>query len=288
MVAALNALPWRQYAYLMRLNKPIGILLLLWPTWWALWLAADGAPRQSIFLIFTLGVVVMRSAGCIVNDICDRNFDKHVARTNQRPLAAGTVTLTEAVVLALLLGALALVLVLFCNALTIKLAFLGAFFATVYPLLKRITHLPQCGLGIAFSWGIPMAFAATHGEVTDSAWLLFTAAAIWPIIYDTMYAMTDREDDIKVGVKSTAILFGRNDILILILLTGLFIGMLAIVGFVFALSIYYFVALTLVSGLFVGQFYRIRTRDPQQCFQAFLNNNWVGLWLFVGILLGLH
>jgi 4-hydroxybenzoate polyprenyltransferase len=279
----LLALPWKQYAYLMRLDKPIGILLLLWPTCWALWLAAGGMPPLPVLTIFVLGVVLMRSAGCVINDIFDRNFDRHVARTRHRPLAAGTVSVKQALALAAFLAFSAFVLVLFCNALTILLAFAGALLAVTYPLLKRITHLPQLGLGLAFSWGVPMAFAAVTGHVPAEAWLVFAAAALWPVIYDTMYAMADREDDVKIGVKSTAILFGSYDIVIIAGLMALFLILLITMGNVYHLSLRYYLALILVAGLFTQQLILIRQRDPAQCFRAFLQNNWVGLIIFLGI-----
>tara|TARA_R110000868_G_scaffold17438_2_gene76578 strand:- start:416 stop:1258 length:843 start_codon:yes stop_codon:yes gene_type:complete len=276
-------LPFKQYAYLMRLDKPIGILLLLWPTCWALWLAAGGMPPLSILAIFVMGVFLMRSAGCVVNDICDRRFDGQVARTRHRPLAAGTVSVRQAVGLAAVLGLSAFLLVLLCNRLTIMLSFAGALFAVIYPLLKRVTHLPQLGLGIAFSWGVPMSFAAVTGHISPSAWLLFAAAMIWPIIYDTMYAMADRADDVKIGVKSTAILFGQRDVLIIGCLMVVFLLLLVSVGLTFQLQQRYYIALLIVAGLFVRQLWMIKLRDPAQCFRAFLENNGVGLVIFLGI-----
>lgn len=277
------SLPLRQYFFLMRLDKPIGMLLLLWPTVWALWLAARGIPDSKILFIFLAGVVLMRSAGCVMNDIFDRNFDGHVARTRQRPLAAGTVSVRQALVLAGVLGFAAFILVLFCNALTILLAFAGAAFAIIYPLMKRVTYLPQFGLGVAFSWGVPMAFAAVTGNLSASSWLLFAAAALWPVIYDTMYAMTDREDDIKIGVKSTAILFGRQDVALIGLLMIIFLVLLTATGVVFQLRAVYFFALFLAAILFLRQLKMIRTYDTRLCFKAFLENNWSGMIIFLGI-----
>lgn len=274
----------RQYLYLMRLDKPIGILLLLWPTLWALWLASQGFPDSKILLIFISGVILMRSAGCVMNDIFDRGFDGHVARTRTRPLAAGTVSVKQALVLAAVLAATAFALVLFCHALTILLSLAGAVFAVTYPLLKRVTHLPQAGLGVAFSWGVPMAFAAVTGQISASAWLLFAAAALWPMIYDTMYAMTDRSDDIKIGVKSTAILFGDHDVLIVGLLMVIFLTLLFITGNIFHLNNIYYFSLFIAATLFVRQLSLIQTRQPAKCFQAFLENNWVGMIIFIGIL----
>lgn len=281
--ATLKIFPWNHYLRLMRLHKPIGILLLLWPTLWALWLAAKGMPSWSIFIIFVMGVVLMRSAGCVVNDIFDRNFDGHVSRTRDRPLVTGSVSVKEAIGLALILAMSAFLLVLACNRLTILLSFLGALFAFIYPLLKRITHLPQLGLGIAFSWGVPMAFAAVTNHLLPSVWLLFSAALVWPVIYDTMYAMADRDDDVKIGVKSTAILFGYYDIFVLALLSVLFISLMVLVGVVYKLHASYFISVTVALALLARQFCWIRTRDPKQCFRAFLDNHWVGMILFLGI-----
>lgn len=273
------------YINLMRLNKPIGILLLLWPTLWALWLASNGQPDRQILTIFILGVIIMRTAGCIINDIADRHVDGHVTRTRHRPLANQKISLEIAMVLFLVLITAAFVLVLFCNSFTIKLAFVGAALAIVYPFLKRITHLPQVGLGAAFAWGVPMAFAAQTNEIPFSAWVLYVAAMIWPIIYDTMYAMTDREDDLKVGIKSIAILFGDLDTLMISMLQLTFIGLMLVVGWQFQLGVFYYLSLAGAGLLFLYQFNLIQDRLPQQCFAAFLNNNWVGVVIFIGIFL---
>lgn len=275
----------RQYAYLMRLDKPIGILLLLWPTLWALWLATAGHPTTATLCIFIAGVVLMRSAGCVINDFADRHFDPHVARTRTRPLASGKVSPQESLSLAAGLACLAFILVLFCNTLTIALSFIGAALACIYPYLKRITNLPQFGLSLAFTWGVPMAFAATTGTVSQSAWFLFLTAAVWPIIYDTMYAMVDRDDDIKIGVKSTALLFDSMDKMIIGLLQTLFVVMLIIIGLIYRLHAIFYIALLAVAGLFVWQQWLVRRRDPLNCFRAFRNNNWVGFAIFVGIYL---
>lgn len=280
---ALNRL--RQYVFLMRLHKPIGILLLLWPTLWALWLAGSGHPSVKIVWIFILGVILTRSAGCVINDIADRHVDAHVHRTRERPLAAGKVRVSEAVILAMVLGLAAFGLVLLCNPLTVLLAFVGAALAIVYPLLKRVTHLPQIGLGLAFSWGVPMAFAAQNATVSAAGWYLYFVAMLWPVIYDTLYAMTDREDDMKIGVKSTAILFGGRDKMIIGLLQLLFLGLLIPFGMMFSLGVIYYFSLVIVAGLFVYQQWLIHTRDPAQCFAAFLNNNWVGLVIWMGIVI---
>ncbi len=281
------SIPFRQYAYLMRLDKPIGILLLLWPTLWALWLAGNGVPPLSILLVFVTGVVLMRSAGCVINDIFDREFDKHVTRTRQRPLAAGTVSVKQALILAVVLGLAAFLLVLSCNKLTIMLSFAGALFAAAYPLLKRVTHLPQLGLGLAFSWGVPMAFAAVTNDVPAKAWLIFAAAALWPVIYDTMYAMVDRADDLKIGVKSTAILFGKHDVFIIGIMMVIFIILLIAIGYVFALNYFYYLSLLVVGYRLMQDLRMIKQRDPVQCFQAFKNNNLIGLIIFIGIFISL-
>jgi 4-hydroxybenzoate polyprenyltransferase len=275
------------YLRLMRFHKPIGILLLLWPTLWALWLASTGRPDLLVLVIFVAGVIVMRAAGCIINDIADRHVDGHVKRTAMRPIASGEVSVKSALILFVILMILAFSLVLMCNRLTIALAFVGAALATLYPFLKRITHLPQLGLGLAFSWGVPMAFAAQTNQVPSEAWLVLIAAAIWPVIYDTFYAMADREEDIKIGVKSTAILFGRHDQMITFLLQILFLVMLVIVGNVFALGEWYFVGLAVSSLLFAYQQQLIKSRRSADCLAAFLNNNWVGLVIFLGIILGI-
>jgi 4-hydroxybenzoate polyprenyltransferase len=273
----------KNYIYLMRLHKPIGIFLLLWPTLWALWLAGEGKPNIIIVCIFILGVILMRSAGCIINDFADRKFDRFVERTRDRPLASGKISSRTALVLFFVLLAAAFFLVLLLNRFTILLAFVGAILAVVYPFLKRITHLPQLGLGLAFSWGIPMAFAAIMNTVPDKSWILFIAAVIWPVIYDTMYAMVDREDDEKIGVKSTAILFGKWDRGIIATFQLIFILLLIECGFLFSLHYEYFICLGLVILLFVYQQWLIKDRNREKCFRAFLNNHWVGMLIFFGI-----
>lgn len=275
----------KQSLYLMRLDKPIGILLLLWPTLWALWLAGRGSPDMKIVSIFVWGVVIMRSAGCVINDFADRALDGLVARTRSRPLATGQLRPSTALILFFILLMAAFLLVLLLNSLTIKLAFVGVALAIGYPFLKRITHLPQLGLGLAFSWGVPMAFAALNNTVSLKAWALFFVAALWPVIYDTMYAMTDRADDLKIGVKSTAILFGRFDIIIIACLQCLFVMLLAVLGWLFQLTYVYYLSIGCVAGLFIYQQILIKDRIPERCFQAFLHNHWVGMSLFIGILL---
>jgi len=273
------------YLRLVRLDRPIGSLLLLWPTWWALWLAAEGWPRPSLLFIFTAGVLLMRAAGCAINDYADRHIDGHVQRTRNRPLATGEARPREALMLFVGLSLTAFVLVLFTNALTIQLSLVALLLAACYPFSKRYTHLPQVVLGLAFTWGVPMAFAAQTGSVPPRAWLLFVAAALWPVIYDTFYAMVDREDDLRIGVKSTAVLFGDDDRLITGLLQAVMLLSLYLVGQRFELGFGYAIALLGTALLFAYQQYLIRDRDRDQCFRAFLNNNWVGAALFLGIVL---
>lgn len=275
---------WNAYWRLMRFDKPIGILLLLWPTWWALLLAGSGHPSLKNSLIFTAGVVLMRAAGCVMNDIADRDFDPHVKRTRLRPLAAGELDLSQAIGTFVVLMFLAFALVLLTNALTIKLAFVGAALALTYPFFKRFTHLPQVVLGIAFGWGIPMAFAAEMMEIPWAAWWLLGINTVWAVIYDTLYAMVDREDDIAVGVKSTAILFGRFDILIIGILMGLMIILLGSLGLFLGLSWPWYLGVFFALILFTRQLLGIRKRDRDACFRAFLNNNWVGLVIVLGLL----
>lgn len=272
-----------QYFLLTRLHRPIGIFLLLWPTLWALWVAAEGFPRLEVFVVFVLGVILMRSAGCVINDYADREFDPHVARTRERPIASGKVRPREALGLFVTLCLLAFVLVLTMNRLTIYLAFVGAALAALYPFMKRYTHLPQVVLGMAFGWAIPMAFAAQTGEVPKVAWLLFVINVVWSVAYDTMYAMADREDDLKVGVKSTAILFGDADRLMVGLLQGLVLLGLLLVGRQLALATPYYIGLLAALGFALYQQYLIRNRAPGACFRAFLNNSWLGGAVFVGL-----
>ena len=275
---------WNAYWRLMRFDRPIGILLLLWPTWLALLLAGDGLPSVRNILVFTCGVILMRAAGCVMNDVADRDFDPHVERTRQRPLASGELNLKQAIGLFLLLMVLAFLLVLLTNALTIKLAFVGAVLASTYPFFKRFTHLPQVVLGIAFGWGIPMAFAAENAAVPLVAWWLLGVNTVWSVIYDTLYAMVDREDDLAVGIKSTAILFGRFDILIIGVLMLVMVTMLVAVGAGFGLSWPWYAASLVTALLFGRQLLSVRNRDRDACFKAFLSNNWVGLALFLGVL----
>jgi 4-hydroxybenzoate polyprenyltransferase len=280
-----DASHWNAYWRLMRFDRPIGIMLLLWPTWWALLLAGGGRPSIRNALIFTAGVVVMRAAGCVMNDIADRDFDPHVERTRLRPLASGEVRLKEAVGLFLVLMTIAFLLVLLTNALTVKLALVGALLASSYPFFKRFTHVPQVVLGIAFGWGIPMAFAAETGAVPALAWWLLATNTVWSVIYDTEYAMVDREDDLAVGVKSTAILFGRFDVTVIAVLMALMIALLATVAVQAGLGWPWYLGLAAAAALFGWQLLIIRHRDRDACFRAFMNNNWVGFTLFLGLLL---
>ena len=269
----------------MRFDRPIGILLLLWPTLWALWIAGEGQPSIKNLLIFCTGVVLMRAAGCIMNDVADRDFDGHVERTRNRPLASGELTVREALLSFFVLMLLAFGLVLMTNALTIKLAFAGAVLASTYPFFKRWTHFPQVVLGIAFGWGIPMAFAAETGQVSLAAWLILLINVIWSVIYDTLYAMVDRDDDISIGLKSTAILFGRFDLVILRVLKIVMITLLIWLGLKLQLGWPWFAGVAVAAGLFARQQYRVRSRAREACFEAFLNNNWVGVAVFAGLLL---
>ena len=275
----LNAL-WR----LMRFDRPIGILLLLWPTLWALWIAGEGNPSIRNILIFCTGVVLMRAAGCIMNDVADRDFDPHVERTRSRPLASGELTVRQALITFFVVMLMAFGLVLMTNALTIKLAFAGAVLASTYPFFKRWTHFPQVVLGLAFGWGIPMAFAAETGQITTAAWIILLINVIWSVIYDTLYAMVDRDDDISIGLKSTAILFGRHDLFILRVLKLLMIGLLVILGLNLQFGWPWFAGVTAAAILFVWQQYSVKGRDRDACFKAFLNNNWVGVAIWTGLL----
>ncbi|MBL3555902.1 MULTISPECIES: 4-hydroxybenzoate octaprenyltransferase [Marinobacter] len=276
------------YARLLRLDRPIGSLLLLWPTYWALWLAADGFPGIGNFIVFTLGVFLMRAAGCAINDFADRKVDRHVKRTKDRPLTSGRIEAWEAVALFAGICLIAfLMVVLFTNTLTLYLSFGGVILAFIYPFMKRYTHLPQLFLGAAFSWAIPMAWAAEAGEVTRMAWLLFTANVLWTVAYDTLYAMVDRDDDIKIGIKSTAILFGEADRAVIAVLQGLVVLILILVGQQAELGVFYYLGLVAMACLFVFQQHLARDRERDGCFKAFLNNNWAGFAVFTGLLVDL-
>lgn len=273
------------YSDLTRLNRPIGILLLLWPTLWALWIAASGLPPLNVLIVFVLGVVLTRSAGCVFNDMTDRKFDRQVRRTAARPLATGKVGTKEALWLACALLLIAFGLVLTLNRLTILLSFIAIPLAVIYPFMKRYTYIPQFFLGLAFSWGIPMAFAAVNETIPPLAWLLYAANILWSVVYDTLYAMVDREDDLKAGVKSTAILFDDADRTIIGILQLMFLLTMILIGIQISAKMIYYAGTGLAAMLMIYHQYQIRHRLPEACFKAFLNNHWVGLSLFAGIYL---
>lgn len=276
---------WQAYCHLMRIDKPIGTLLLLWPTLWALWLAGGGVPSPSVLLVFVLGVFLMRAAGCVVNDYADRAFDGHVKRTAGRPMPSGRVSEKEAKILFVSLVLVSFALVLTLNAMTIWLSLAALALAWVYPFMKRVTHLPQVVLGAAFGWSIPMAYAAVSESLPLSCWLLFLANICWTVAYDTLYAMVDRDDDLKIGIKSTAVLFGRHDKLIVGLLQFATLLLMVWMGYLMQLGGAFYWSLLLAGALFIHQQKQVAGRDRDACFRAFLNNNYVGLVLFIGIAL---
>ncbi|MGF1698634.1 4-hydroxybenzoate octaprenyltransferase [Vibrio lamellibrachiae] len=276
----------KAYWLLMRMNRPIGSLLLLWPTLWALIVAAEGLPKWDVVVVFTLGVLLMRSAGCVINDFADRHVDGHVKRTKDRPLPSGMVSSKEAIGLFVLLAVVSFLLVLTMNPLTIKLSFAGIVLAFIYPFMKRYTHLPQLFLALAFSWAIPMAWAAQTNELPLMVWYLFVINAVWTIAYDTQYAMVDRDDDVQIGIKSTAILFGRFDKMIIGALQLVMLIMLMLLGDYYLLGTTFYWGLLVVGALFVFQQHLIRHRERMSCFTAFLNNNYVGMVITIGLLLG--
>jgi 4-hydroxybenzoate polyprenyltransferase len=273
------------YARLMRLDRPIGIWLLLWPTLWALWIAADGKPDARIFSVFVVGVIVMRSAGCVINDLADRRLDPHVSRTRHRPLATGEVAPVEALVLFGALGLIAIALVLMLQPLARWLAIPAAALTILYPFTKRFFAAPQLFLGAAFGWSIPMAFAATSGEVPRLAWLMWLSVVVWALIYDTMYAMADRPDDVRMNVRSTAILFGSADVFIVSLLQVTLLLALLLIGQVARLEHWYLGGIGAAAALLGYQRMLIADRQPARCFQAFMNNQYLGAAVFAGILL---
>ncbi len=274
-----------QYALLIRLDRPVGIFLLLWPTLWGLWIAAKGFPDSDVLVVFVFGVILMRSAGCVLNDIADRRFDPHVSRTKTRPLASGKVSSSEALIVAVCLIFIAFLLVLTMNWLTVRLAFVAVILAGIYPFMKRYTYLPQFFLGLTFGWAIPMAFAAQTGSVPQIAWLLLIANILWSVVYDTMYAMVDREDDLRIGVKSTAILFDDADRVIIGIIQALVLITLVMTGKQAQLGTSYFIGVAIGSCFFMYQLRLIWSRKPERCMQAFLNNNWFGLIIFIGLFL---
>jgi len=273
-----------QYALLTRVNRPIGIYLLLWPTLWALLIAAKGLPSLGVSIVFILGVVLMRSAGCVINDYADRKIDKHIARTKDRPITAGRVSEREALLLFFGLCFVAFLLVMFMNLLTIRLSIVAVGLAALYPFMKRYTYLPQVFLGLAFGWAVPMAFAAQIGEVPMIAWLLLTGTVLWATAYDTMYAMVDRADDLKIGVKSTAILFGEADRVIIGVIQLLLMTVLLLVGRQAELGNFYYWGLGVASLSLLYQQKLIWQRQPDDCLKAFLHNNWFGMAIFLGLL----
>lgn len=271
------------FGQLMRVDKPIGTLLLLWPTYWALWIASEGVPPLHLLVIFTLGVFLTRSAGCVINDFADRKIDGHVKRTANRPIPSGHVTAKEALLLFTVLMLCAFVLVLFTNQMTVLMSFGGLLLAACYPFMKRHTHLPQVVLGAAFAWAIPMAFTAVNETLPAIAWLIFTLKLIWTVAYDTMYAMVDRDDDLKIGVKSTAVLFGDADKLIIGMLQILTALALILLGLQLEMGVAYFIGVAAAIGTFVHQQRLIQYREREECFKAFLHNHYTGLVVFIGI-----
>jgi 4-hydroxybenzoate polyprenyltransferase len=278
---------WPAFVLLTRLDKPIGTYLLLWPTLGALWLAAEGSPYWHLVVVFALGTLLMRSAGCCINDFADAHIDGDVSRTQTRAIVTGQVSRKEAFICFVILCLAGFVLLLFTNTLTILMSIGAVLLTSVYPFMKRYTHLPQLVLGLAFSWGILMAFTAQTGQLPPAtAWLLYVANCLWTVAYDTQYAMVDREDDLKIGVKSTAILFGDADRVMIGMLQGMFILALLLAGREFMLSSGYFLGIAVAAGLLIYQQWLIRDRAPAACFAAFRNNHWVGLAVFVGVVLG--
>ncbi|RZV37287.1 MAG: 4-hydroxybenzoate octaprenyltransferase [Chromatiales bacterium] len=275
----------RNYGKLMRVDKPIGVWLLLWPTLWALWIAGEGSPDQGLFVVFVLGVFIMRSAGCVLNDFADRKIDPYVERTRSRPLATGAVAPLEALALFGALSLVAIGLASMLNKQAQLLAVVGAVLTVVYPFIKRYLSIPQFVLGAAFGWAIPMAFAAQTGDTPELAWLLFGIAVVWAVIYDTFYAMVDREDDVKIGVKSTAVLFGEVDLFVIAGLQVLMLLGLVFVGFRAALGPWYYLSVVVAAGMMAWHLWLARDRQPAGCFEAFLKNHLIGLVIFIGIVL---
>ena len=289
LLKSLNRLHPRAWDFiqLMRLDRPIGTYLLLWTTLWALWIAAGGLPSALNLFVFITGVILMRAAGCVINDFADRDFDGHVVRTRERPMATGRVKPKEAWILFAILVALSFGLVLLTNMTTLLLSFGALTLAACYPFMKRFTFYPQVILGAAFSWGMPMAFTAQTGSLPPEAWLLFIANLLWTVAYDTYYAMADRDDDLKIGVKSTAILFGEADRAIILTLQGMALFCLLLAGARFELGEYFHLGLFIAAGCFAWEFWSTRSRKPQVCFKAFLHNHWAGLAILVGIVVDL-
>ncbi len=289
-ISFMNNLPrWRSYLALLRLHQPIGLFLLLWPALWALWIASAGAPHLKSVLLFIVGTCLTRSLGCVINDMADRKWDGFVTRTEQRPLVTGKVSLKEAKLLCIVLAILALLVVLQFNRLTIKLAGLGLVLICIYPYTKRYTYWPQLFLGLIFgAWSILLAFAAQTGKIPAIAWLVFMAAYLWCLAYDTIYAMVDREEDRRIGIKSSALALDRYDTLFIALVESVFVLLLILIGIRLHLHFFYYSMLTFVVGLLCYQHYLIKDRKPASCFKAFLNNAWVGALIFLGFFLSLH
>jgi 4-hydroxybenzoate polyprenyltransferase len=275
----------RNYGKLMRVDKPIGIWLLLWPTLWALWLAGEGTPDQGLFIVFVLGVFFMRSAGCVLNDFADRKIDPYVERTRSRPLATGAVAPFEALTLFVALALVAVGLATMLNKQAQMLAVVAASLTVAYPFITRYVSIPQFVLGAAFGWAAPMAFAAQTGETPELAWLVFGTALIWAVIYDTFYAMVDREDDLKIGVKSTAVLFGEVDLFVIAGLQLLMIVALVLIGYRAELGAWYYLSVAISAGMMIWHLWLARDRQPAGCFQAFLKNHLIGMMIFIGIVL---
>jgi len=275
----------RNYGKLMRIDKPIGTWLLLWPTLWALWLAGEGSPDQGLFIVFVIGVFIMRSAGCVLNDFADRKIDPYVERTRARPLATGAVAPLEALTLFAALGLIAIGLATMLNEQAQILAVVGAALTIVYPFIKRYMSIPQFVLGAAFGWAVPMAFAAQTGETPELAWLVFGIAVVWAVIYDTFYAMVDREDDRKIGVKSTAVLFGEVDLFVIAGLQLVMLLGLLFVGFRAELGFWYYLSVAIAAAMMAWHIWLARDRQPAGCFQAFLKNHLIGMVIFIGIVL---
>lgn len=275
---------FKPYLRLMRLHRPVGIWLLLWPTLWALLVASQGKLDWKILIVFFLGVIIMRSAGCVINDIADRNIDGRITRTKDRPLATGQITLKSAYILFFFLCLFALLLVLQLNRMTIELSLIGLLLAIIYPFTKRYTYWPQLILGAAFAWAIPMAFAALNNTIPPITWLIYIISVLWAIAYDTQYAMVDREDDRQIGIKSTALLFGKYDCLIISFIQLTIIALLLVLGLILKLNIYYYAGLVIATSMFIYQYGLTKTQLPPLCFKAFLNNQWVGFSIFLGIL----
>lgn len=275
----------RNYIQLMRLDRPIGVWLLMWPTLWALWLAGEGHPDGGVFLVFFFGVIVMRSAGCVLNDFVDRNIDPHVDRTRKRPLATGAVLPTEALTLFVALSLIAVGLAAMLNRPAQILAVIAAALTIIYPFIKRFLSIPQLVLGAAFGWAVPMAFAAQTGQTEQLAWLVFGTALIWAVIYDTFYAMVDRKDDLKIGVKSTAVLFGEADLFVIAGLQILMLLALILIGDMAELGAWYYTSVGVAAILMAYHQWLARDRKPEGCFKAFLNNHYIGMAIFIGIML---